>query len=80
VNAVCPGWVRTRAALRSLEKVSTAAGVGEDEMLGQILSAQALPGLMEPEDVTDLYLFLASDRARNITGQAVNVDRGEVMA
>jgi 3-hydroxybutyrate dehydrogenase len=80
VNAICPGWVRTRAALRSLGEVSAAAGIGEDEMLEQILSAQALPGLMEPEDVTDIYLFLASDLARNITGQAVNVDRGEVMA
>jgi 3-hydroxybutyrate dehydrogenase len=80
VNAVCPGWVRTRAALRSLGEVSTAAGMGEDEMLGQILAGQALPGLMEPEDVANLYLFLASDLARNITGQAVNVDRGEVMA
>ena len=39
-----------------------------------------LPGLMEPADVTSLYLFLASDLARNITGQAINVDRGEVMA
>ena len=47
---------------------------------GPDLAGQALPGLMEPEDVTDLYLFLASDLARNITGQAVNVDRGEVMA
>jgi NAD(P)-dependent dehydrogenase (short-subunit alcohol dehydrogenase family) len=80
VNAVCPGWVRTRAALRSLGNVSAAAGIGEDEMLDQGLAGQALPGLMEPADVTDLYLFLASDRARNITGQAVNVDRGEVMA
>ena len=45
-----------------------------------ILAAQALPGLMEPADVASLYLFLASDAARDITGQAVNVDRGEVMA
>ena len=80
VNAVCPGWVRTRAALRSLSRVSAAAGVGEEEMLGQILAGQALPGLMEPEDVASLYLFLASDLAGNITGQAINVDRGEVMA
>ena len=49
-------------------------------MLGQILAGQALPGLMEPDDVANLYLFLASDLANNITGQAVNVDRGEVMA
>lgn len=80
VNAVCPGWVRTRAALRSLTEVSARAQVSEDEMLNQILSGQALPGLMEPEDVANLYLFLASDLASNITGQAINVDRGEVMA
>jgi 3-hydroxybutyrate dehydrogenase len=49
-------------------------------MLDEIIRAQALPGLMEPADVTSLYLILASDLARNITGQAVNVDRGEVMA
>ena len=80
VNAVCPGWVKTRAALRSLSEVSARAEISEDDMLGQILAGQALPGLMEPEDVANLYLFLASDLARNITGQAVNVDRGEVMA
>jgi NAD(P)-dependent dehydrogenase (short-subunit alcohol dehydrogenase family) len=80
VNAVCPGWVRTRAALRSLTEISATAGVGEEDMLGQILAGQALPGLMEPDDVADVYLFLASDRARKFTGQAVNVDRGEVMA
>jgi 3-hydroxybutyrate dehydrogenase len=80
VNAVCPGWVRTRAALRSLKEVSRRAGTCEADMLDSILAGQALPGLMEPEDVADLYLFLASDHARNMTGQAVNVDRGEVMA
>lgn len=80
VNAVCPGWVRTRAALRSLEDVSALAGMEEDAMLDEILSGQALPGLMEPGDVASTYLFLASDHAANVTGQAWNVDRGEVMA
>ena len=80
VNAVCPGWVRTRAALRSLQEVSAAAGVTEDVMLDDILSAQALPGLMEPGDVVGVYLFLASEHAASVTGQAYSVDRGEVMA
>ena len=80
VNAVCPGWVRTRAALRSLEEVSARAGMEEEDMLDEILSAQALPGLMEPSDVASTYLFLASDHAASVTGQAWNVDRGEVMA
>ena len=80
VNAVCPGWVRTRAALRSLKGLSARAGRSEEAMLDDILAAQALPGLMAPEDVTSLYLFLASDHAACVTGQAYGVDRGEVMA
>jgi 3-hydroxybutyrate dehydrogenase len=80
VNAVCPGWVRTRAALRSLAELSVRADRPEAEMLDDILAAQALPGLMDPEDVAATYLFLASPLAASVTGQAWNVDRGEVMA
>jgi len=79
VNAVCPGWVRTRAALRSLHDVAARESRTEAELLEEILSAQALPGLMEPADVAATYLFLASDHAASVTGQAWNVDRGEVM-
>ena len=50
----------------------------EDELLAGIVGGQALPGLMEPEDMADAYLFLASDAAKNITGQSLGVDRGEV--
>lgn len=80
VNAVCPGWVRTQASLRSLGEMSRRADRQPSQMLKEILAGQALDGLMEPEDVAGLYLFLASDHARNITGQAVGVDRGELMA
>src|SRR5690606_42045854 len=37
VNAVCPGWVRTRAALRSLAAVSRRAGAGEEDTLNEML-------------------------------------------
>lgn len=77
VNAVCPGWVRTEASLRSLRIMAGRAGRAEDELLQEIIAAQALPGLMEPADVAGTYLFLASDLAANITGQSLGVDRGE---
>jgi 3-hydroxybutyrate dehydrogenase len=77
VNAVCPGWVRTEASLRSLKVMSERAGRSEEDMLGDILAAQALPGLMEPDDIAGLYLYLASDLAANVTGQAIGIDRGE---
>jgi 3-hydroxybutyrate dehydrogenase len=80
VNAVCPGWVRTEASLRSLKVMSARAGQSEQSMLDGILAGQVLDGLMEPDDVVPLYLFLASDAAANITGQSYGVDRGEIMS
>ena len=80
VNAVCPGWVRTVASMRSLKAMAASSGRSEDSLLAEIMAAQAFDGLMEPADMADIYLFLASDAARNITGQAVTVDRGELLA
>ena len=78
VNAVCPGWVRTEASMRSLKRMSAEEGLPEDLLLERIVGAQALPGLMEPPDVAGAYLFLASDLAANVTGQSLGIDRGEV--
>lgn len=80
VNAVCPGWVKTEAAMLSLTKMAETTGRPEDELLDEITGAQVLGGLLEPDDMAALYLFLASDAARDITGQAYMLDRGEVMA
>ncbi len=78
VNAVCPGWVRTEASMRSLGRMAKQENVAEDILLHRIVGVQALSGLMEPADVAGTYLFLASDLAANITGQSLGVDRGEV--
>ena len=78
VNAVCPGWVRTEASMRSLGRMAERTSADEAALLAGIVAAQALPGLMEPEDVAGAYLYLASDLARNVTGQTLGVDRGEV--
>jgi len=79
VNAVCPGWIRTDAAMRSLTAMSATQERAEDEVMEEILSAQALPILLEPADIAGIYLFLASSGARPITGQAIVVSNGEVM-
>lgn len=80
VNAVCPGWVRTDAAMLSLANMSQRTGRSEDDLLAEIVAAQVLPGLLEPDDLAAPYLWLASDGARDMTGQALMLDRGEVMA
>lgn len=64
----------------SLANMAKRTGRGEQELLNEITRAQTLPGLLEPADMASAYLFLASHGARDITGQALMVDRGEVMA
>ena len=80
VNAVCPGWVRTDASMLSLSRIAAREGRSEDDCLAGIVANQAIDGLMEPDDVASTYLFLASDAAANITGQALSIDRGELIA
>lgn len=79
VNAVCPGWVRTIASMGSLSFMAAKEQRPEADMLDEIVAAQALDGLMEPQDMVDMYLFLAGPAADNITGQSFTVDRGELM-
>ena len=80
VNAVCPGWVRTDAAMRSLGFMAERSGTSERALLDDILASQAMDGLLTPAEVVEPFLFLASAAAGNITGQTLNVDRGEIMA
>lgn len=79
VNAVCPGFIETTASLKSLRDEAAATGLSEADVRRDLLSRQAFPGLLQPNDVVSAYLFLASDEAMNITGQSLHVDRGDVM-
>jgi NAD(P)-dependent dehydrogenase (short-subunit alcohol dehydrogenase family) len=79
VNAVCPGWVATDAAMRSMRAMAETAGKSEAQMIAEILAQQAIPQLLSPADIAGTFLFLASPYALAITGQAIVVSNGEVM-
>ena len=80
VNAICPGSTDTG---RWTELVSVAAkdrGISEKEAEKQLVADVPLGRVVKPEDVADLALFLASDRAAMISGTAINVDGGRSRA
>ena len=79
VNAVCPGWVATDAAMHSMRVMAGVAGKTEVQMIDEILAQQAIPELLDPADIAGTFLFLASSYALAITGQAIVVSNGEVM-
>src|SRR6185369_3959441 len=70
VNAVCPGVIETEM---------TSHRRTDSEQMAKWLADIPQGRLGLPEDVTGLVLFLCSDAARYLTGQAINVDGGKVM-
>lgn len=79
VNAVCPGWVATDAAMASLRVMAQTSGRSEEQELGQILAGQVIPELLTPAQLAGTFLFLGSSLSQAITGQALVVSHGEVM-
>lgn len=67
VNAVAPGWVRTRTASRMWQ---------DPEELNYYLEHTALGRIAEPEDIVGTVLLLASDASKHITGEVIVINGG----
>ncbi len=76
VNAICPGTTITALSEANVEARARAEGLTVDEMKRRRNAAIPLGRPNDPEDIAALAVFLASPGARNITGQAFNVDGG----
>jgi len=84
VNAVCPGYVWTPMweglARWFQENFPSLGGKSLREIFEtRVKSVTPLRRPQSPEDIASLVAFLVSEEARNITGQAINVDGGAVM-
>ncbi len=69
VNTVLPGWVMT-------QKQKNLWLTPESE--AELMSQQSLKEKIQPDDVADLVLFLASDNSRMISGQSFVIDGGRL--
>jgi NAD(P)-dependent dehydrogenase (short-subunit alcohol dehydrogenase family) len=73
-NAICPGSVNGPRIGRVIEAEAAAKGMTPDAVRKGYASGTAMKQLTDPEDVAALALYLASDGARMISGQALAVD------
>jgi len=80
VNAVCPGWVDTEMSRLGIDQIASTQGVSPEAFKEQALSAVPIQRFLDPEEVARLTAYLASDKAAGITGQAINICGGQVMA
>ena len=76
VNCVCPGFVRTSMQDREVVWEAQLRGLTPAAVREEYIALTPLGRLEEPADVADAVVFLASDAARFITGEALNVTGG----
>ncbi|MFJ4558540.1 SDR family oxidoreductase [Streptomyces massasporeus] len=79
VNTVLPGWMWGPPVQAYVQFAAQSEGVEEATVLERLTERMALPELATDSDVADAAVFLASDRARSITGQSLLVNAGELM-
>jgi len=77
VNALCPGYVDTPLVRGQMEDLAKTRNVPIEDVLAEVL-LPLVPQkrLLDVEEIADYALFLASSKAKSITGQAVIIDGG----
>lgn len=79
VNCFCPGSVMSDMTLREAQAVYELDGIEPEQSLKAWQADIPLGRWVTPEDVADIAVFLASDYAAYMTGQAVNISGGQTM-
>lgn len=79
VNALCPGVVFTPLWDQMLDDYARKRNMRPEEVKPYLESKIPLGRLCTPEDVANTAVFLASDEAAYMTGQAINISGGSIM-
>jgi len=77
VNSVAPGYIWADQLRGYFAYLGAKRGVPAEQVYEETASAIDLRRLPEPDEIADAVVFLASDMARAITGQCLDVNGGE---
>lgn len=79
VNTICPGWVDTDMAAQGISESAAFQGITPEEFKAQAVAAVPIRRFLEADEIAELVCYIASDRAKGITGQAINICGGQTM-
>jgi NAD(P)-dependent dehydrogenase (short-subunit alcohol dehydrogenase family) len=80
VNAILPGAVAGPRFQKVVEGRAQASGRSVEEEMADAMAAQSLKRLVDPGDIAAYAVFLASDSAKSISGQALSIDNDMLKA
>src|SRR5687767_6678467 len=79
VNTICPGWVDTEMAALGINETAAHLGITPEEFRAQATAAVPIKRFLDADEIAEFVAYIASDAARGITGQAMNLCGGQTM-
>jgi len=80
VNAICPGYLNTERTRENAQQMAQKTAKSTQQILDLFARSSPQKRLIEPAEVANLALLLASESMGGMTGQAISIDGGAVMA
>lgn len=78
-NTICPGWVDTEMAALGINETAALQGITPQQFKTQAVAAVPIRRFLQADEIAELVCYIASDAARGITGQAMNLCGGQTM-
>ncbi len=78
VNAICPGWVWTKMAEELGEIEARAQGISVNQYWQEVRATNPQHRILEAREVAHLMLYIASEEAKGLTGQAITLTAGSL--
>lgn len=79
INAIAPGFVETDMVDSALERWGEILGVAEEEVADTLLQRVPMRRFLQPEEVADLAVYLASPESKGMTGQTITISGGLIV-
>ena len=79
VNTICPGWVDTEMASLGINETAAHLGIMPEQFKAQAVDAVPIKRFLQADEIAEFVCYIASDAARGITGQAMNICGGQTM-
>ncbi|WP_339761783.1 SDR family oxidoreductase [uncultured Hoeflea sp.] len=78
VNAICPGFTETPMLHRSIDNIVEKTGRSREEAEASLRDVNPQGRFIQPEEIAETVLWLCSDAAVSVTGQAISLSGGEI--
>lgn len=77
VNAICPGFTDTPMLQKSIDNIVDKTGRSREQAVASLQNVNPQGRFIQPDEIAETAIWLCSDAAASITGQAISLSGGE---